>query len=71
MEDLPDYPKALAIVRDTGGAPHLLVGCRTGLLSLYRMDKPAEDGTFAKLTDRWLPRRPARFTLKYHDTAAG
>lgn len=71
MEDLPDYPKAMAVVRDTAGAPHLLVGCRTGLLSLYRTDKPAEDGTFAKLTDRWLPRRPARFTLRYHDTATG
>lgn len=71
MEDLPDYPKALRILRDTAGNPLLLVGCRTGLLSLYRMDKPAEDGTFAKLEDRWLPRRAARFTLKYHDTVVG
>ncbi|MFY1675460.1 WD40 repeat domain-containing protein [Streptomyces sp. WMMC905] len=70
MEDLPDYPKALTIVRDTTGRPHLLVGCRTGLLSLYRMDKPAEEGTFAKLEDRWLPRRPARFTLTHEDIAA-
>ncbi len=70
MEDLPDYPKALSIVRDRDGRPHLLVGCRTGLLSLYRMDKPAEEGTFAKLEDRWLPRRPARFTLSYGAPAA-
>ncbi|MFE1250462.1 WD40 repeat domain-containing protein [Streptomyces sp. NPDC058735] len=70
MEDLPDYPKALTIVRDTDGRPHLLVGCRTGLMSLYRMDKPAEEGTFAKLEDRWLPGRPARFTLTHEDIAA-
>ncbi|MEW2547615.1 WD40 repeat domain-containing protein [Streptomyces sp. NPDC047002] len=63
MEDLPDYPKALSIVRGSDGAPHLLAGCRTGLLSLYRMDKPAAEGTFAKLEDRWLPRRATRYSL--------
>ncbi|MFF5444123.1 WD40 repeat domain-containing protein [Streptomyces sp. NPDC012888] len=63
MEDLPDYPKALTTIRDSQGRPHLLVGCRTGLLSLYRLDKPAEEGTFAKLQDRWLPRHPARYTI--------
>lgn len=70
MEDLPDYPKALSTVRDSDGRPHLLVGCRTGRLSLYRMDGPAEEGTFTKLEDRWLPRRPARFTLRYDAPAA-
>lgn len=67
LEDLPDYPKALTIVRDTGGAAHLLAGFRTGLLSLYRLDKPAEAGTFAKLEDRWLPRRPAHYALTYRN----
>lgn len=68
LEELPDYPKALTILRDAENEPYLLVGCRTGLLSLYRMDKPAEEGTLAKLHDHWLPRRPARFALKYNDT---
>lgn len=63
MEDLPDYPKALATVRDADGADHLLAGFRTGLLTLYRLDKPAAEGTFARLEDRWLTRRPARYRL--------
>ncbi|WP_228452535.1 WD40 repeat domain-containing protein [Streptomyces alkaliterrae] len=71
MEDLPDYPKALSVVRDTASRPHLLVGCRTGLLSLYCMDKSAEEGTFARLEDHWLPRRPARYTLTHRDVTAG
>lgn len=70
LEDLPDYPKALTIVRDAKGTAHLLVGFRTGLLSLYRLDKSPEDGTFAKLEDRWLPRRPARYTLSHVDHVA-
>ncbi|MGW0711848.1 WD40 repeat domain-containing protein [Streptomyces sp. NPDC002643] len=67
MEDMPDYPKALRIVRDGAGRPLLLIGCRTGLLALYRLDKPPEDGTFAKLEDTWLPRRRAAYTLVHHD----
>lgn len=31
LEDLPDYPKALTMIHDAAGTPHLLVGCRTGL----------------------------------------
>jgi hypothetical protein len=67
MEDLPDYPKALKIVRDGTGLPHLLVGCRTGILSLYQLSKPAEEGTFAKLEDAWLPPRSPAYMLVQHD----
>ncbi|MEV0224393.1 WD40 repeat domain-containing protein [Streptomyces sp. NPDC050704] len=70
MEDLPDYPKALKIVRDGAGLPFLLLGCRTGLLSLYQLSKPAEEGTFAKLEDVWLPRRSATYTLDRHSALA-
>jgi outer membrane protein assembly factor BamB len=67
LEDLPDYPKALSVVRDGSGTPFLLVGCRSGLLSLYRLDKGPQDGTFAKLRDRWLGRRTATFSLTGKD----
>ncbi|SDT54989.1 WD40 repeat domain-containing protein [Actinoplanes derwentensis] len=60
MEDLPDYPKALAVVRDSAGTPFLLVGCRGGLLSTYRVGAPK---VFAKVRDQWLARRPARTLL--------
>ncbi|MFG2908989.1 hypothetical protein ACGF13_28445 [Kitasatospora sp. NPDC048286] len=63
LEDLQDYPKALTIVRGADGAPYLLAGCRTGILSLYLMDRPVKQGIFAKLEDRWLPRRPAQYRL--------
>ncbi|MDH6221595.1 WD40 repeat domain-containing protein [Streptomyces pseudovenezuelae] len=63
LEELPGYPKALATIRDTAGVAHLLVGCRTGVLSLYRLDKPAQEGTFGKLEDCWLPRRAAHYRL--------
>lgn len=71
LEDLPDYPKALAVVRDAQDAPHLLVGCRTGLLSLYRMDPGARGRrgrpVLAKLRDHWLPRHRVRFALEHRD----
>ncbi|MEU5517250.1 WD40 repeat domain-containing protein [Streptomyces griseoaurantiacus] len=71
LEDLPDYPKALALVRDAEDAPHLLVGCRTGLLSLYRLDtRPGPRRgrpVFTKLRDHWLPRRRVAHTLHHHD----
>lgn len=70
MEDLPDYPKALRIVRDAAGEALLLVGCRTGLLSLYRMGQGRGGKFFAKLRDRWLPRHPAMYTLTHHDHPA-
>lgn len=71
LEDLADYPKALAVVRDADGSPHLLVGCRTGLLSLYRLDAdPGGRQVFTKLRDHWLPRRPVRHTLHHRDHPA-
>jgi outer membrane protein assembly factor BamB len=63
MEDLPDYPKALAILRTAAGTPFLLVGCRGGLLSTYQIDKAPGGATFAKLRDQWLPRRAATVAL--------
>ncbi|MGI3224313.1 WD40 repeat domain-containing protein [Streptomyces sp. GTA36] len=70
VEDLPDYPKALAVVRDDADTPFLLVGCRTGLLSLYQLGKGPQERVFAKLRDRWLPRHPATYTLAHRDHAA-
>ncbi|MFE7032845.1 WD40 repeat domain-containing protein, partial [Streptomyces sp. NPDC057621] len=61
LEDLPDYPKALTVVRGAGDKPYLLVGCRTGLLSLYRMNPTGPPLT--KVRDHWLPRAPVRYTL--------
>jgi outer membrane protein assembly factor BamB len=63
MEDLPDYPKALALLRDAAGTPFLLVGCRGGLLSTYQVDKVPGGAAFAKLRDQWLPRRAATYSL--------
>ncbi|MGW4081878.1 WD40 repeat domain-containing protein [Streptomyces sp. NPDC004822] len=75
LEDLPDYPKALAMVRDADDTPHLLVGCRTGLLSLYRLDPRPNPRRgrplFRKLRDHWLPRRPVPYTLRHHDHPDG
>ncbi len=70
LEDLADYPKALAVIRDADDAPHLLVGCRTGLLSLYRLGEGPGRRVFTKLRDHWLPRRPAHYTLRHHDHPA-
>lgn len=76
LEDLPDYPKALVVVRNEGGAPYLLLGCRTGLLSLYQLGGEHRHGTsgvpgvFSKLRDRWLSRSPAAYTLTAHDHPA-
>ncbi|GLW50132.1 hypothetical protein Stsp02_57930 [Streptomyces sp. NBRC 14336] len=67
LEDLPDYPKALTVIRDADGAPYLLVGCRTGLLSLYRMDTGGGRPVLTKLRDHWLPRGPVRYRLRHHD----
>ncbi|MFY1702706.1 YncE family protein [Micromonospora sp. WMMA1923] len=67
LEDLPDYPKALAVARDATGTPYLVVGARGGLLSTYQLDKTASGAPLAKLRDRWLPRHPARYTLTTHD----
>lgn len=69
LEDLPDYPKALTIVRDGTNKPFLLVGCRTGVLSLYRLDKGPQEGTFAKLRDHWLSRDTAEYTLTHHEAS--
>jgi outer membrane protein assembly factor BamB len=69
LEDLPDYPKALSMVHDTAGTPYLLVGCRSGLLSLYRLDRRGRRLRFRKLRDHWLARRPAVFALRHRDHA--
>ncbi|MFB9735262.1 WD40 repeat domain-containing protein [Streptomyces thermocoprophilus] len=70
LEELPDYPKALTVVRDADDAPYLLVGCRTGLLSLYRVDTGGTRPVLAKLRDHWLPRRPVRYRLRHTDRPA-
>ncbi|MFJ2175850.1 PQQ-binding-like beta-propeller repeat protein [Streptomyces sp. NPDC087851] len=67
FEDLPDYPKALSLLHGADGTPYLLVGCRTGLLSLYRIDRRPKKLRLVKVRDHWLPRRPAVLDLRIHD----
>jgi outer membrane protein assembly factor BamB len=55
-EDRPDFPKAMAMVRAPGGEPFLVVGGRSGYLTVYRLDKGPESGTFAELRTVFLPR---------------
>ncbi|HEX5741145.1 MAG TPA: hypothetical protein VFY17_06265 [Pilimelia sp.] len=62
-EDLPDYPKALAVVRD-GDRRYLLVGCRGGLLSTYHIDPTAPGGPLTALRDHWLRRAAAPVALR-------
>jgi outer membrane protein assembly factor BamB len=57
LEDMPDYPKALAVIRSPEGTPYLLVGGRSGYLSTFRLDKGPEAGTFARLREVYLPRQ--------------
>ncbi|MFE3737305.1 WD40 repeat domain-containing protein [Streptomyces sp. NPDC059134] len=67
FEDLPDYPKALHLLHGADGAPYLLVGCRTGLLSLYRIERRPKRIRLVKVRDHWLPRRPAVLDLRIQD----
>ncbi|MFD5745779.1 WD40 repeat domain-containing protein [Streptomyces sp. NPDC127033] len=67
FEDLPDYPKALSLLHGADGTPYLLVGCRTGLLSLYRIERRPKKVRLVKVRDHWLPRRPAALDLRIHD----
>ena len=68
-ENLPDYPKALTVIRGADGRPVLLVGARSGLLSLYRIDRTAPGGPLVKLRDHWLAPRPSPLALTHHDHA--
>ncbi|OEV12036.1 PQQ-binding-like beta-propeller repeat protein [Streptomyces nanshensis] len=70
LEDLPDYPKAMTVLRSASGTAYLLLGHRTGLLSLYRLQQGAGERPFAKVRDRWLARSPATYTLIRHDHPA-
>ncbi|MFE3823983.1 WD40 repeat domain-containing protein [Streptomyces sp. NPDC059092] len=67
FEDLPDYPKALHLLHGADGAAYLLVGCRTGLLSLYRIERRPKKLRLVKVRDHWLSRRPAVLDLRIHD----
>lgn len=58
-EDLPDYPKSLAVIRGPDGTPYLVVGGRSGYLTTYRVDRSPEEGIFAKLRDVYLPKQEA------------
>jgi outer membrane protein assembly factor BamB len=66
LENLPDYPKGMTVLRDVDGRPVLLVAFRTGLMSLYRIDPGARGGPLLKLRDHWLPRRPSPLVLTSH-----
>lgn len=69
VEDLPDYPKGLYVLRDADRRPVVLVGMRGGLLSSYRLDPRVHRGPLVKLRDHWLPRRPATYSLSHVDHA--
>jgi outer membrane protein assembly factor BamB len=54
LEDWPDYPKALCAVPYPPDQRYLLVAGRSGLMSLYHLNRKPADGTFTKVRDMWL-----------------
>jgi hypothetical protein len=56
-ENLPDYPKSLAVIRGPDRTPYLVVGGRSGYLATYRLDRGPAKGTFARLREVYLPKQ--------------
>jgi outer membrane protein assembly factor BamB len=65
-EDLPDFPKGLAVVRTKDGRPHVVVGGRGGYLSLFSVDTEFGTGRLVKLLDVYLPRPGLKATAALH-----
>ncbi|MCC0093769.1 PQQ-binding-like beta-propeller repeat protein [Streptomyces flavotricini] len=54
-EDLPDFPKGIALLRGQGGATYVVIGGRGGYLRLYRLDRERKDSVLTAVRDLWLP----------------
>jgi hypothetical protein len=55
LENLPEIPKGLALVKDRAGEPYLLIGGRGGFVGTYRIDTAAD--TVVKVRDFVVPRQ--------------
>ncbi|GHJ37050.1 WD40 repeat domain-containing protein [Streptomyces sp. TS71-3] len=53
-EDLPDFAKAIATMRGSGGEPYVIVGGRGGWLRVFRVDRGGGP-VLTPLRDLWLP----------------
>jgi len=55
LENLPEIPKGLALVKDRAGDPYLLIGGRGGFVGTYRIDTDAD--LVVKVRDFVVPRQ--------------
>jgi outer membrane protein assembly factor BamB len=56
LEDLPDFPKGMAFMRDASGRPWLVVGGRGGYLRLYSVMRTPDGVDAFCVSDTWIPR---------------
>lgn len=54
-EDLPDFPKGIALLRGQDGTTYVVIGGRGGFLRLYRLDRSRKDSVLTAVRDLWLP----------------
>ncbi|MFK0232532.1 outer membrane protein assembly factor BamB family protein [Streptomyces vinaceus] len=54
-EDLPDFPKGMALLRGQDGTAYVVIGGRGGFLRLYRLDRERKDSVLTAVRDLWLP----------------
>ncbi|MFE5769455.1 PQQ-binding-like beta-propeller repeat protein [Streptomyces sp. NPDC056485] len=54
-EDLPDFPKGIAVLHGQDGTPYVVIGGRGGFLRLYRLDRERKDSVLTAVRDLWLP----------------
>ncbi|MFK0046158.1 PQQ-binding-like beta-propeller repeat protein [Streptomyces sp. NPDC090741] len=54
-EDLPDFPKGIALLRGQDGTTYVVIGGRGGFLRLYRLDRDRKDSVLTAVRDLWLP----------------
>jgi outer membrane protein assembly factor BamB len=55
FEDLPDFPKGMAFLRDAAGQPWLVVGGRGGYLRLYSVTRTPDGVDVSSVSDVWIP----------------
>ncbi|MEV4443418.1 WD40 repeat domain-containing protein [Streptomyces sp. NPDC049577] len=55
VEDLPDFAKGIASLRDAAGRPLVVVGGRGGWLRLFRLDRGRPEQVLTPVRDLWLP----------------
>ncbi|MFI8260978.1 MULTISPECIES: PQQ-binding-like beta-propeller repeat protein [unclassified Streptomyces] len=54
-EDLPDFPKGIALLRGQEGTTYVVIGGRGGYLRLYRLDRERKESVLTAVRDLWLP----------------